>query len=266
MNNTSLTIQDLNTEVNHEPRIMDIRLAEFLGFERPRTIRQLIERHKEALEQLGGVCCTVAQTSAKGGRPATVYHLNKKQCVFICTKSETAAATEKTIEVIEVYDAHLKGTLQPVAAHKRIPRVKTEVKYVTASPLEETEFGELIKMCPARLAQAVIHYKKAMVDALDTIDELHKVPGLIDVTRKIAQGVKIDLEKAHRTVFSLLEQWRIDPVQHKYFYQQLETITEALGNPYKLHDRTLIPLEAYNIIMGTKLPRANLTLLEGGKA
>lgn len=51
---TTLTINDINTTINHEPRIQDLKLAEFLGFAQTRDIRKLIERHKDALEKLGG--------------------------------------------------------------------------------------------------------------------------------------------------------------------------------------------------------------------
>ncbi len=69
------------------PFIRDIVLAERLGFERPRAIRQLIERHLSALEEYG-VCHMVWQTSGRdGGRPSTEYRLNKKQAIYVATLS-----------------------------------------------------------------------------------------------------------------------------------------------------------------------------------
>lgn len=106
-----LAISDLNTKVAADPRIEDIRLAQALGIDRPRNIRQLIERHRTALERFGDVCCTAQQTSSKGGRPGKTYWLNKKQALFICTKSETANATETTIQMVEVFDAWQSGSL-----------------------------------------------------------------------------------------------------------------------------------------------------------
>lgn len=110
-----LSISDINTTINHEPRILDLRLAEALGFEKPRDIRPLIERHKAALERLGQVCRTVRQTSAKGGRPTTETHLNKKQAIYIASKSETANAVDLVIHVIEVFDSATKCQLKPPA-------------------------------------------------------------------------------------------------------------------------------------------------------
>ena len=109
---TALSLADLNTTVNHEVRVLDIRLAEALGLAQPRDIRKLIARHLSSLERLGRVCATVAQTSAAGGRPAKSYWLTKKQALFICTKAEAANATETTIQMVEVFDAWQRGVLE----------------------------------------------------------------------------------------------------------------------------------------------------------
>ncbi|MCL8382053.1 Rha family transcriptional regulator [Xanthobacter aminoxidans] len=109
-----LALADLNMAVNHEPRIQDERLAEALGFPRLRKIKDLIARHLEALGRLGEICTTVGQnTDPKGrGRPGKTYWLNKRQCLYLCTKSETANATEVTIEMVSVFDAYTEGRLQ----------------------------------------------------------------------------------------------------------------------------------------------------------
>jgi len=100
----ALSLTDIDTTINGEPRIHDLRLAEALGFSQVRDIRKLIERHREALERLGEVCATVAQTSRKGGRPATEFWLTKKQAIYITTKAETDRATDITIAVVELFD------------------------------------------------------------------------------------------------------------------------------------------------------------------
>lgn len=92
-----------------EFRVLDTDLAERLGFERPRDIRKLITRWLGELQQLG-VCAAMAQTSgAKGGRPTTVYYLNRKQAIFITAKSETPEATDITIEIIHRFDEYELG-------------------------------------------------------------------------------------------------------------------------------------------------------------
>ncbi|MGR7993824.1 hypothetical protein [Xanthobacter sp. ZOL 2024] len=121
MMGTALTLADLNTTVNHEPRIAHQRLAEALGYGAQIKMKHLVERHIEALQRFGGVSSTVDETGPKGGRPGKTYWLNKKQALYLCTKSETADATEVTIQMVEVFDAYLKGELKPVKvkAHRR---------------------------------------------------------------------------------------------------------------------------------------------------
>jgi hypothetical protein len=106
-----LTVQ----AVDGEPRVHDLMLAERLAFERPRKIRELIERNMAALERHGTVCPMVGQTPG-GGRPSTEYWLNEAQALLICTKSETAVAEEVTSEVIRVFIAWRQGTLMPASS------------------------------------------------------------------------------------------------------------------------------------------------------
>lgn len=100
----AITLADIDTVSDGEPRILDLRLASALGFKKPRDIRPLIERHREPLERLGGFCRTVRQNRGRG-RPGTEYRLNKKQALYICTKSDTDRATDITIQIVEVFDA-----------------------------------------------------------------------------------------------------------------------------------------------------------------
>ncbi|CAO3420898.1 hypothetical protein [Azospirillum endophyticum] len=111
----ALSPTDIDIAVNGEPRILDLRLAEALGFGRPRDIRQLIERHREALERLGGICGTVPQIRGRG-RPATEFWLTKKQAVYLCTKAETERAITVTIQIVELFDAVTGGAAHPALA------------------------------------------------------------------------------------------------------------------------------------------------------
>ncbi|NUB05800.1 hypothetical protein FW320_06370 [Azospirillum sp. Vi22] len=95
-----------------ETRIRDLDLAARLGFDRPRKIKELIERHMSALLKMG-VCPTVGRTSGpQGGRPTEDFYLNRKQAIFITAKSETAEATDITIEIIEKFDAYERGAVK----------------------------------------------------------------------------------------------------------------------------------------------------------
>ena len=95
---------DSITFVRGEARVHDLALARALGFERLRAIRELIARHELVLKELGEVCRTVRQNTGPG-RPATEYHLNQEQAVYLCAKSDTAKATAITVEVVRTFVA-----------------------------------------------------------------------------------------------------------------------------------------------------------------
>lgn len=105
-----------------EPRILDTDLAVRLGFTNAAQIRKLIKRHEAALEQLGVVSTVEITSGHQGGRPGKSYYLNKKQAVFITSKSETSEATAITIEVIERFDAYERSETPTVRILK--PRTR----------------------------------------------------------------------------------------------------------------------------------------------
>ena len=97
--------------IDNEPRILDLDLAEWLEYERPRAIRDLIKRRMDDLEQLG-VCRTVRQTSGEtGGRPSDEFYLNKQQAIFITTQAGTPKAISSTVHLIQKFDAYERGLI-----------------------------------------------------------------------------------------------------------------------------------------------------------
>lgn len=50
---SALTISDLDTRLNHEPRIKNIRIGECLGMAQPLDIRRTIEANRAELERYG---------------------------------------------------------------------------------------------------------------------------------------------------------------------------------------------------------------------
>lgn len=101
---TDLTIRDVN-EVAAEPRVADLRLAEALGFERPRAVRQLIERNAAELGGYGEIVSTVERTTdPRGrGRPGVAYWLNEGQALLVCMFSRTERAAAIRRQVIAVF-------------------------------------------------------------------------------------------------------------------------------------------------------------------
>lgn len=117
----------LTSDSTGEPRIEDLTLASMLGFEHPRRIRSLIERHADTLSRLGTLCTTVVQT---GGRPATVTWLTERQALYLCTKSETPNAVDITIAIVEAFVAWRRGEA-PVNADPRLSAAVRELATAT---------------------------------------------------------------------------------------------------------------------------------------
>ncbi|HWL68145.1 MAG TPA: Rha family transcriptional regulator [Geminicoccus sp.] len=108
------TVTDLALTTHEgEARVLDTDLASRLRFDQPRDIRKLIARHGGALSQLGELATT--EIVVGKGQRTTAYLLNKRQAIFLTTKSETPAATEITIEIIERFDAYERGLTRPPA-------------------------------------------------------------------------------------------------------------------------------------------------------
>lgn len=149
--------------VEGELRIRDLDLAARLGFADPHMIRRLIERHAAALAELG-VSVTVTETAGpKGGRPGKAHFLSRKQAIFITAKSETAEATEITIEIIERFDAYERGAAQAEAPTFAVPKTLPEALRLAADQAEliEQQRGEIAE----RDAAITIMAPKA--DAMD---------------------------------------------------------------------------------------------------
>lgn len=123
-----LFLSDLNTTVNHEPRVLDTRLGEVLGMARPRDIRQLIERNSAELERYGQVCGAVPQTAGnKGGRPGKAYYLNEGQVLCLSALSDAPNAPEARHALITVYMEYRRGLLGAPA----LPPPSTEPPFCT---------------------------------------------------------------------------------------------------------------------------------------
>jgi len=99
-----------------EPRIRDVDLAERLGYERPRKLRDIIRRYEKSGDLSGvHVRPTVGRTSMPHGgeRQVTVdeYWLTEADALFIVAKSETAEAKALTREMIRVFRLAMRRQL-----------------------------------------------------------------------------------------------------------------------------------------------------------
>ena len=160
-----ITLADLNTVINHEPRVLDLLVAERLGFDSKYKIRELIDRNREELESYGAVSARTAETSERGGRPSTEYWLNEAQALLICTFSRTAKATAVRKALIEVYQAYRSGTLQPAHMYRASSEFKSlsqNVRKDYARYLDEIEI--LWGRFPAALMtrRAIMEWRDSM--------------------------------------------------------------------------------------------------------
>jgi hypothetical protein len=100
--------------VNGEARVLDLDIAARLEFERPRKIRELIERNMLELERYGTLPRRGA-TPEGGGPTATEYWLNEGQALLICALSKTLRSADVRQELIEVFLAYRHGLIVPAA-------------------------------------------------------------------------------------------------------------------------------------------------------
>lgn len=143
----ALCAADLNTTVNHEPRIMDLRLAEALGFGRLYDIRKLIRRHIDTLRTFGEVCATWRKPSGKGGRPSQTYWLSKRQALFITAKSDTERAAHVTVRMVEVFDEVTSGAPGAVSGRRRqYPAYPRPVSKATLITYATWLWGERVRV------------------------------------------------------------------------------------------------------------------------
>ena len=111
-----LSLSDLNTTINHEPRVRDTRLGEALGMAQPLNIRATIAANLDELKGFGLVHAEREPIVSGKGRTqeATAFYLNEPQALLLCMFSRTERAAEVRKALIDVFMAHRRGqTVQP---------------------------------------------------------------------------------------------------------------------------------------------------------
>lgn len=90
------------------PRVRDLDLAERLGFERPRAIRQLIERNRGELEAFGPLA---TQRGKSRGQDFIEFQLSEEQALLVATLSNAEYAPAVRAMLIRVFVAYRRGHL-----------------------------------------------------------------------------------------------------------------------------------------------------------
>lgn len=96
------------TELSGEPRIRDLDLAERLGFDRPRKIRELIERNRAEVESFG--TCPAVGRATRGNR-VNEFYLNEEQALLVAVLSSTPRAPAVRAALIRTFVAYRRGQL-----------------------------------------------------------------------------------------------------------------------------------------------------------
>ncbi len=120
-----ISIADLNTEIDAEPRVQDIALGEGLGFSRPRAIRQIIDRNALELQAYGSLA---TRRGKSRGQEFVEYFLNEPQALLICMWSNTPKAAAVRKMLIDVFMEYRRGKLEkPIHVEAHTRRTSTKV-------------------------------------------------------------------------------------------------------------------------------------------
>lgn len=107
----ALTISDL-TPMAGEPTVPDVRLGEVLGFQRPRAVRQLIERNAEEVARYGPLA---TRRGKSRGQSFNEFYLNEGQALVLCALAQTPRAADVRFQLIQVFVAWRRGELVEAA-------------------------------------------------------------------------------------------------------------------------------------------------------
>lgn len=142
------------TEVEGTPRCRDLELAERLGFDRPRDIRKIIQRHEAELAVFG-ICATVAQNTGKRGRPSAEYWLNEEQALLVSVVSGAPNAPAVRSMLIKVFVAWRRGHLPAVEGE--IAAIGADARKVFGGIVKSIVHHELTAIIPAMVEAAVVN-------------------------------------------------------------------------------------------------------------
>ena len=142
-----LTVSHLDA-IDGEPRVLDLILAEHLGFGRPRAVRQLIERSRTELESYGLIA---TRCGAYRNRQFTEYWLNEAQALLVCMLSRTERAAEVRRALIAVFTAWRRDQLAPSGLPGDLTRAQRKAINLRAWALASEETRTVFQKHQARL-------------------------------------------------------------------------------------------------------------------
>lgn len=212
----SFTIADLNTEIDDEPRVQDLKLAETLGFDRTRKIRELIIRNEAELNIYGSLA---PRRGKSRGQTFTEYFLNEGQSLLLCMFSKTDKAATVRKMLIDVFMEYRRGrTEKPISVRQHKRRTSTPVDTAinlarTATRLEAV--ADKIQPKAPDMCAMVINGESVFVD-------IHKFDGA-------GRAVTLEADGAIR----------IQHVEPSYSDYQPMGVRTALGERYQTVHATI---------------------------
>ena len=107
-----------------EPRCRDLDLADRLGFDRPRNIRNLIDRNIAEIESFGSALRREALLTRPQGGTVSVqeYWLNEEQALLVSVLSNAPNAPAVRAMLIKVFVAWRRGQLPQAAPARKLRR------------------------------------------------------------------------------------------------------------------------------------------------
>jgi len=179
-----------------EPLVRDLDLAMWLGFDRPRDIRKLIERH---LPSLGEVSRHrgAKPPSPSGGRPEEGYLLTEAQALYLIAKSETAKAHQVLVSMIAVFIQVRRGqqtSFDYAGLARQVAELRAEVASMRMPPqasaghARAVEGSYRLNIAMERVGAAI----PAGATSVRTADFVHLFPGLSERAQQmsVAAGLR----------------------------------------------------------------------------
>jgi hypothetical protein len=137
LENRTLKIDLLKVvDCDGEPRVVDTVLGAALGYDRPRDLRKLIERHREKLEKIALARHRGAPIKSGKGRieQVTEYLLTREQINYLITRCGLPNADHYCLLIAKVFTAWQEGRLVSTDAKTTIELQDAAEKAATAAP------------------------------------------------------------------------------------------------------------------------------------
>jgi prophage antirepressor-like protein len=223
-------------EIDGEPRTRDTDVAERLGYERPRAIRQIIERNRDEIEAFGSLATRRGESR---GQEYEEYWLTEEQALLVASRSDAPNAAQVRHLVIKVFVAWRRGHLVP-ALPTTAEAFASAFTMLAQQERRQAEQGQQIMAIEAKVAAvAETNLLKAKPQNAETISEIRKrinriyglppriidtVMGRLTYSPKPAGMVKNSHENAEGSSFAVY--WIRDVSQaFKFFVDECHKVT-----------------------------------------